>query len=181
MKDTDQNKYQLVLSTLQHFHSVAGIAFPMAVTKIGKTTTQTFAADQEGSRIFIPTNVFSECEKIALSVQEVVEKLDSSDLKNQVQSCWTELSDVLRRIKKAGRQGNIGAINEAFILLCLASGILQHYISSKTEIALPHTPQFWKVEPLEKLLDLCGRSELKTLTVEKILLKVTEEIRMCLP
>ena len=179
MKDT-QNNYQSLLSSLQHFHSVVSIAFPMAVTKIGKDSTRTFAADQEGSRIFIPTKLFSECEKVALSVQDAVEKLDSGDLKNQVQSCWTELSDLLRRVKKAGRQGNIGAINEAFVLLCLVSGLLQHYISEKTEIAVPHTPQFWKVEPLERLLELCGRSELKNLPVEKILDRMVAECRSSL-
>jgi hypothetical protein len=177
MKDTDQNNYECLLLSLQHFHSVVGMAFPLAVTKIAGTTTQALAADQEGSRVFIPTKLFVECEKTALSAQDAVEKLDLTDLKHPVQSCWTEVLNLLQRVKQAGRQGDICSINRAFVLLCLTSGVLQHFISSKTEIVVPHTPQFRKVEPLEKLLELCGRSDLKSEPVEKILDKIIAECK----
>jgi hypothetical protein len=180
MKDTDQNNYAYLLLSLQHFHSVVSIAFPMEVTKVEKNTKQTIAANQEGSRIFIPTKLFVECEKTALVAQNAVEKLISGDLKNQVQSCWTEVSSLLQRVKQAGRQGDISSINRAFVLLCLTSGVLQHYVSSKTEIAVPHTPQFGKVETLEKLLELCGRSELQSLSVKKILDIILAECRNAL-
>jgi hypothetical protein len=180
MKATELNKYEYLLSSLQHFHSIVGIAFPMAVTKIGKNISQTFAADQEGSRIFIPSKLFLECEKVALDVQAALEKLNPDDLKNQVQSCWTELSDLLRRIKKAGRQGSISQINEAFVLLCLSSGLIQHFICSKEGITPPQTQQFSKVEPIEKLLELCGRSDLKNEPVEKMLGSVVGECRSVL-
>ena len=180
MKDSNQDSYHSLLVSLQHFHSVVSIAFPMAVTKISENTSQTFAADQEGSRIFIPTKLFVECEKIVLSVQEAVEKLDSGDLKKQVQSCWTEVSNLLQRIKQAGRQGDIRSINLAFTLLCLISGLMQHFICSKVGITTPQTRQFSKVAPLEKFLELCERSDLKSQPLEKMLDSVVEECRSSL-
>lgn len=175
-----QNVFHNLLNSIQEFHSLVGIAFPMQAVKIGKEDHEVMSPAQDGSRIFISTKLFTECEKAALTVKAEFEKMDADVLTTHAQSCWTELADLLCRIKNAGRQGNISQINEAFVLLCLTSGLIQHFICSKVGIAVPQSQQFSKVEPLEKLLELCGRSDLKAHPVEKILDRVVEECRSSL-
>ena len=108
-------------------------------------------------------------------MQKAITDLDSGTLKEQLQLSWAEFTSLLGRIKKAGRHGEPLPINKAFVLLVLASGILQHYICSKLEIEVPSTEKFSKVDNLEKLLEKTGRGELKNLPVERVLTKLVAE------
>ena len=136
---------QKILGLLQGCHSILGLAWP----KPG-------IPQMAGASIFIGTNPFVALED---GVRQTGEEFASLyKLQNMQTACeaWRLLTEIVRRFKILGRHSQSPAIDPAFNLIYLTTGVLYYHISTTFSIVPAHVQPFATVEPLEKLLSICS-------------------------
>ena len=165
----NQNAFSNLLKSLQEFHNLVGIAFPMETVKIGKDGQRIIPSTLEGSRIFIPSALFGSIEKKALEVQVSAETLQNL----AVVTLWRELPSLLSRRKTVGRHGDPLSVNKAIVILYVTSGVLHNYFRIKIgESLLADVQQ--PVKSIGELLELAGLNELKNNSAEDVVKNLTE-------
>ena len=136
---------QKILGLLQGCHSILGLCWP----KPG-------VPQMPGSRIFIGTKPFVALEDGIR--QANVEFASLCELPNLHTACqaWRLVTEIVARFRKLGRESQVAAIDPAYNLIYLTTGVLYHHISSALSVVPEHVQPFATVEPLEKLLSDCS-------------------------
>lgn len=142
MKTMDVQK---ILGLLQGCHSILGLCWP-----------RPGVAQMAGSRIFIGTKSFVALEDGIR--QTNVEFTSLCELPNLQTACqaWRLVTDIIAGFRVLGRESQSTAIDPAYNLIYLTTGILYHHIASIFSVVPKHVQPYATVEPLEKLLSDCS-------------------------
>jgi len=175
MNELEKQQIEGLLASIQQFHSLVGIACPTEIAVIKKDATEIIPAHQEGSRVFITSKLFEQLEASAATIQDAAINLPVA------LAFASETSQLLQRIKTEGRHGNPVAINEAIVLLYLASGLAQHSICATFQMNTPATEQFGRVKSVEQLMNLCKPDcEWEGIPIERVFDEIIARCRQSL-
>ena len=134
-----------------------------------------------GAKILIGTNLF-------LALKEGIERANKefgslSDLPEMETACaaWHLVTQIVHRFEELGRQSQSAAIDPAFNLIYLTTGVLYHHISTLFSVVPKHVQPYATVEPLDALITAClGQQSEQNTETESILTNLVGTLRRSL-
>jgi hypothetical protein len=158
---------QIILGHLQGCHSVLALGWP-----------RPGIPQMAGARIFIGTNPFFALEDGIQQASAEFEILCKNPNMQTACQAWLLVTQIVVQFRTLGRQSQSAAIDPAFNLIYLTTGVLYHHISSIFSVTPKSVQPFATVESLEKLLGDCswGHSK-KHISTEEILASLIVELR----
>jgi hypothetical protein len=152
---------------LQGCHSILGLGWPKpGVPQIG------------GGRVFIGTNPFLALKDEIRQTNIEFESLYKLQSMQTTWEAWHLVTGIVSQFEVLGRQSLSSAIDPAFNLIYLTTGVLYHHISIMFSIVPKPVQPFATVETLEKLLSDCSWKQTENnLDTESILKTLIERLR----
>ena len=129
---------------LQCCHSILGTAWPRPSCK-----------ELAGAGAFIGTKLFTALENGARQLSDAVEDASREGLETELVQVWRHCDQVIQLLKLLKSQSRHPAIDPAFNLLYMATGVLYHQIARGQSSPPVQDKRFATVEDLEKLITIC--------------------------
>jgi len=108
------------------------------------------------SRIFIGTKPFIALEDGIRQTNAEFALLNQLGNMQPAYNAWRLVTKIVARFRTLGSQSQSIAIDPAYNLIYLTTGVLYHHISKALSVVPAHVEPFATVEPLEKLLSDCA-------------------------
>ena len=144
MPSNTELKTTEVLLMLQCCHSILGTAWPRPGCK-----------ELSGAGGFIGTKLFTALENGAAQLSTAVEAARKEGLETEVMEVWNHCEQVIQVLKSLKGKSRHAAIDQAFNLLYLATGVLYQQIANKQASPPKQDKRFATVEDLKILIRKC--------------------------
>jgi hypothetical protein len=145
MSEMKQINVQRLLGLLQGCHSILGLCWP----KPG-------VPQMSGARIFIGTKPFFALEDGIRQTNSEFESLSQFNNMQTARAAWHLVTRIVAQFRILGRNSEAKAIDPAFNLIYLATGLLYHHVSNIFSVVPIPVQPYATVETLEKLLRDCS-------------------------
>lgn len=135
---------QKILGLLQGCHSILSLGWP----KPG-------IPEMSGARVFIGTKPFFALKDGIRQANREFELFSAIQKMKSTCEAWHLVGEIVNRFEALGRQSESKAIDPAFNLIYLTTGVLYHHISTMFSVVPEHVQPYAIVDDIERLLHDC--------------------------